>query len=166
MLTDLQPPPVEPISIDEAKAFLRIDHADEDTLIATLIRSACERLEDRLNLAMIARPMRFLTTSTGEICLPRWPVVSVAAVQHDQEMIADYSLDLNSRPARLFNLPSGEINIDFTAGYGTQPSDVPAPLRQAMLLLIARGFEIRGDEPDTLPLMVDALTMPYRVVGL
>jgi len=166
MLIDLQPPPVEPISLAEAKAFIRVDHDDEDALIATLIASARERLEAYLNIAMIARPMQVSVPAACEVRLLRWPVISVETVLSDGVEMTDYHVDLRRRPATLSVFATDHIEIAFTAGYGPDPEDVPAPLRQAMLLLVARGFEHRDGDADTMPLMVDALTMPYRVVGL
>lgn len=166
MLTDLNPPPAEPITLSEAKAFLRVDHDDEDVLIQTLIASARDRLEAHLNVAMIARSMQIATSTDGTVQLPRWPVIAVQTVRFDGEDTDEAVINLLCRPATVTFCAAEEAEIVFTAGYGSNPSDVPAPLRQAMLLLVARGYEHREGPPDTLPLMVDALTMPYRVVGL
>ena len=166
MLTDIQPPPVEPVSLDEAKLFLRIDHDDENDLIGTLIRSSRERLEDRLNIAMIERPMRLETSEGGDIALPRWPVSSIETVAIDGEETSVFTVNLRSRPVVVTAALGSPVSIEFTAGYGSQAGDVPAPLRQAILLLVAYGYEHRDGQDRGLPLMVDALTMPYRVLGL
>lgn len=163
---DIDPPPVEPVTLDEAKRFLRVDHDDEDTLIQTLIASARETLEARLNVAMIRRAMQASFAAGGEICLPRWPVASVDTVLADGVITPNYQADLRKRPTTVNVTSCDHVEIAFTAGYGHDPSDIPAPLRQAMLLMIARGYEDRGEDAGTVPLMVDALTMPYRVVGL
>ena len=65
--------------------------------------------------------------------------------------------------------PFSGIAFDVTLGYGDTPEDVPRPLRQAMLQLIARWHENRGDsETDAvhLPASVAALLAPYRRVRL
>ena len=62
------------------------------------------------------------------------------------------------------------IEIDLTAGYGPDGEDVPAPLRMAILQLVAQWHETR--EPVAfgavaeVPASVAALTAPYRVVAL
>ena len=59
------------------------------------------------------------------------------------------------------------IEIDFVAGHGDTPSDVPQPIRQALLLLIAHWYENRepveiGATATTIPAGVSELLMPYR----
>ncbi|MEL7231642.1 MAG: head-tail connector protein, partial [Pseudomonadota bacterium] len=93
MLTDLLPPSVEPISRDEAKLFLRVDHDDENDLIDMLIQSARERLEAYLNVAIISRPMRY-EAQGGEIKIPRWPVVSIDQVTVNSQAVTAYQADL------------------------------------------------------------------------
>ncbi|GLQ19664.1 head-tail connector protein [Algimonas porphyrae] len=166
MLIDLDDPPVEPITLAETKTFLRVDHDDDDGLIATLIASARQTLENHLNVAMIRRSMQLSSPATDEFRLPRWPVTSVETVLVDGEQATDYIVNLRKRPATVCASAMDHVEIAFTAGYGTEPSDIPAPLRQALLLLVAQAYEHRDATPSTLPLMVDALTMPYRVVGL
>ena len=166
MLRDIQPPPAEPVTLEEAKLFLRVDHDAEDALIRTLIQSARERLESYLGLAMIARPMVLDAPAGACIHLPRWPVSSVQSVRADGTEAADYHVDLRRRPSVVRVAATQSVEVAFTAGYGPDLQDVPAPLRQATLLLVLQSYEARGETPSHLPLMVDALTLPYKGVGL
>ena len=62
----------------------------------------------------------------------------------------------------------GGIEIDIVAGYGAPP-DVPQPLRNAVLMLVAWWFERRGDDPDDrihLPAAIAALVAPFRRLRL
>jgi len=55
----------------------------------------------------------------------------------------------------------------FDAGYGSAPEDVPMQLRQAVLLLLAQHYEHRDEALNRpVPMLVDALLMPYRTVRL
>ena len=70
-------------------------------------------------------------------------------------------------PARLLNA----YEIAFTAGYGDEASDVPAPIRQALKLLVAHWFEHRepvvlGEAPQEVPATIASLLSPYRRVRL
>jgi len=63
------------------------------------------------------------------------------------------------------------IEIDFTAGYGAAASDVPAPLRQAVLLLVAHWYENRepiavGSPEMAVPGPVAQLVEPFRVARI
>ncbi|WP_140985988.1 head-tail connector protein [Asticcacaulis tiandongensis] len=42
----------DPVSLSEAKLFLRVSHEDEDALIATLIDAAKDRLETALGIEL------------------------------------------------------------------------------------------------------------------
>ena len=86
-------------------------------------------------------------------------------------------MDANSTPGRIVPAPGkswpatrGYINdviIRFLAGYGDLGSDVPQPLRHAILMLVAFWYEQRETAADRsmteVPLGFDALIAPYRV---
>ena len=62
---------------------------------------------------------------------------------------------------------TGGAVIAFTAGFGPSPTDVPQPIRQAMLMLVAHWYEHRDPieigQPDTaIPKAVSDLLAPYR----
>lgn len=73
--------------------------------------------------------------------------------------------------ASIGNIPQEILSIvcNFTAGYGPIASDVPAAIRQGVLLLVAYLYDNRGacgDSPDG-PMMSSgaaALLRPYRVL--
>lgn len=61
---------------------------------------------------------------------------------------------------------AGAIQIKFTCGYGSNASDVPFPIRQAIKMLVAHWYETR--EPNIergapVPFTVTAALAPYRV---
>ena len=63
------------------------------------------------------------------------------------------------------------IEIAVTAGFGDAGSDVPEPVRQALLLLIAHWYEQRepvmlGGERADIPGTVAGLLAPYRPIRL
>lgn len=170
MLRDISSPAHEPIALEETKLFLRVDHDDEDTLIETLIRSARERLEAHLAVAMITRAMETSGPAQSCIHLPRWPVTSVDSVLVDGDEIFDFDVNLRARPSTvsidIIGRAEDGVDIQFTAGFGPDAMDIPTPMRHAMLLLVSHGYEHRDLTDPPMPLMVDALTQPYRMASL
>lgn len=159
------PPVGEPVSVSDAKTWLRVSHFDEDTLISDLITSARERIEHHTGLALIAQswretlddwPRHRLDAGGQAVRLARRPVVSVESVStlgaQGQWVVwapSEYRVELGE-PGRLiatlpFSLPqlahcAGGLQIDFTAGFGPSGQDVPAALREAILRMVGAAY--------------------------
>ncbi len=179
----LVPSASEPVDLAYAKTFLRVDGDAEDALITDLIVAARHSVEALCGQVMIAR--RVLQRFTPDVraplnlkAMPAGTVHGVYAVDKDRVRTeipaSDYSVNTRCTPPRLtvdseVSLPSGtsEIQVEYSAGYADMAADVPMPLRQAVLLLLAQSYEHRGDSDDRpVPMMVDALLMPYRWMRL
>ena len=186
----LTPPAIEPLSLAAAKAFLRIEHDDDDDVISALITGSRIHIEAQTRRALITQTWRLVRDCwpAGGV-LPVLPVplrALVAARVHNAEGEAQtipldhFTLDTVSAPA-LIALASGMpsvsgravagIEIDFEAGYGGAEADVPEPLRHAVRLLIAHWYENRAlisatGEVAVVPAAVSSLLAPYRVLSL
>jgi uncharacterized phiE125 gp8 family phage protein len=183
----LSGPAVEPITLSEAKAHLRVDTSGEDSLIQSLIMASRLHIEAALDLALITqtwRHQRDIWPPSRVLILPQRPIQRITAVTlHDDEEtsrtldVDSFVLDGYANPARLVwrghgavpaaGMIANGIEIDFVAGHGDAPSDVPQPIRQAILLLIAHWYEHRepveiGATATTIPAGVSELLMPYR----
>ncbi|MCT8991636.1 head-tail connector protein [Chelativorans sp. SCAU2101] len=165
-------PAVEPVTLAEAKAHLRITHDSEDELISGLIRAARQEVERTTGSALIEQNWR--------LALDDWPEGNVVELRREpvQQILSvtvfdgggaafvltpgDYQLDAMSSPARLYlrsrprpGLPINGIEIDFSAGYGEAGTEVPDLLKRAMLILIAYWYEFRGAYgPDCQPVAI------------
>ncbi len=183
-------PAAEPISLAEAKAQLRIDADDEDALLTALIVAARMFVEKTLGLALITQGWSYFLDfwpRSSCVTLPILPVQAVGAVTlHDAGggstalEASDYAVDVLSAPARLVlkgaspSVVARELNafeIAFTAGYGDAATDVPAPIRHALTLLVAHWFERRepvvlGVGAQEVPTTIAGLLLPYRRVRL
>lgn len=176
-------PAVEPLSLIEAKAQLRVTDAAEDAMISTLIIAARRRVEAAAGLALLAQGWSlYLDRWPGpEIALPLHPVTAVSDIfVYGEDDVgasidaAHYYVDTGSRPARvvlrggrIWPLPGRRANgieVAFTAGFGAAAAAVPEDLRQAALQLVAHWFEHRGDEAALrgTPLGFDAAVAHYR----
>lgn len=165
MFTDLSPPALEPVALAEAKTFLRVDHDAEDALVQTLIRSAREQVERRASLALIRRPVRVdVRVRSGCARLPVGPVADVTEVRVNGEIVeADLQVSLGMPALHVRTPHDGYAQVDLVAGFGPEAEDVPVPLRQAVLLLVADAYEHREREAgfERTSLRVDALIGPY-----
>lgn len=76
----LAPPLTEPVTLAEARQFLRLDQHDEDELLATLITAARLMIEAAAGRCLIEQPWRIVLDrwpASGEIRLPLSPIARV-----------------------------------------------------------------------------------------
>jgi len=152
-------PSIEPISLSEAKSHLRVDHDDENSYITVLIQAARETVEKHTNRSLITqtRVMKMdYFPLESQIYLLNGPVQTGVTVQYYNASgvltsFTDFWEDVDSDIARIvpedywpetYDKPNAVV-ITYDAGYGDASTNVPAPLRQAMLLLIAHFYENR-----------------------
>jgi uncharacterized phiE125 gp8 family phage protein len=179
------PPAVEPVTLDQAKAHLKVDSGDDDALIAALISAARARVEWHMGRALVTQGWTLWLDDwpcdgVAEIPLP--PLQSVASVtlygRDDAATVLDaavYQVDAVSQPGRVALKPGAGVFTDlrcinavaiaFTAGYG-DASAVPAPVVQAILRILAQLYVHRGDDAPPLDGATLSLLAPYRMVNL
>jgi uncharacterized phiE125 gp8 family phage protein len=181
-------PTEAPVTLASAKAHLRVDHSDEDTLIQALIDAAVAHLdgwsgvlgralvtqtwrqtydafEDRLRLPMPAASVTSLTYVDAD-------GLTVTLAVEAYVLLTD-ALGSFVEPAHGLTWPgtrdqSGAVAVTFTCG---EPgSSVPAPIKAAILLMVGdlyanREAVVTGTIVTSNP-TVDALIAPYRRVGV
>lgn len=189
-LVQLSGPGVEPLTLDEAKSHMRVDGGTEDTLVQSLILTSRLHIEAALGLALVTQSWRLTLDAWpkgGVVKLPIAPVQTVSEIRvygaDGEQTVVDsaiYALDTSGRPARVaqqggvWTAPGRRlagIEIDFVAGFGATASDVPEPIRQALLLLVAHWYEHRdpieiGTPATAVPHAVSRLLNPYRAVRM
>lgn len=165
-LIRITPPASDPVTLEETKDHIRVDHADEDTRIADFIRTASQRLDGRdgaLGRCLITQTWTLsLDRFPAEIAVPLPPCQSVGSVAYVDPAGAMQTLDpadylviglQGADPARIrpsvgkawpafHPVPEG-IAITFTAGFGDNPEDVPEPIRTAIKMHVGHLFEHR-----------------------
>lgn len=183
-------PAVEPVSLGEAREHLRVTHNEEDAVISALITAARVTVETVTRRSFITQTWRlYLDQFPLErgIKIPHTPVQSIVHVKYYDENGAqqtlpagDYWLDSVSAPARLSLREAKDwadteadrpnsVEITYLAGYGSAPTQVPAPIRHAIKLLVAHLYEnpdiVNAGQLSTIPMSIDYLLAPYRVIS-
>lgn len=181
-------PTEEPVSVAEMKANSRIDHNEEDALLATYIAAARRTCEDISRRAFVTRTyVAKLHRWPGAeyIALPHPPLQSVTSIVYTDEngtpatySSANYVVDTHSEPGRIWlkadaswpdvTLQVGlPIAITFVAGFG-EAEDVPDTYKMAILAYAGAYYENReafvvspGLTPISLP-FVDSWLMTDR----
>lgn len=185
-------PAIEPVTIAEAKAHLRIDDASEDVLLSSLLLTSRLHVEAALGLALINQTWMLVLDrwpADGSIEIPIAPLQAVTAVRVRNANAngtasvipaTSYLVDIVSKPPRLVwnsgapalpgRLANG-IEIDLAVGFGDSAQSVPAPLKHAILMLTAHWYEHRdpveiGSVAARIPEAVSDLIQPFRKIRL
>ncbi|MGD9839603.1 MAG: head-tail connector protein [Afipia sp.] len=180
-------PAAEPLSLADAKAFLRVEHGDDDAIITALVSAARHHVEALARCALI--------TQTWRLVLDRWPdggrivprigplrVLAAARVfnaageasEIDPEIFAvDRAAGALAAPSWSLPVPgrsTAGIELDIEVGYGAA-GDVPQRLLQAIRMLVAHWYENRGliaigSSVAMMPASVNAMIASHRVLSL
>jgi uncharacterized phiE125 gp8 family phage protein len=167
-LKAITPPPFEPMTLDEVKLYLRVDHDDEDAVIERCIKAARQYADGPdgfLGRALIDQEWELTLDKfpIREIKIPLPPLIEVVNVFYDDsggvQTILDpsgYSVDAVSEPGWI--VPVGtwpttfdginSVRIRFRAGYvdasmSPPVGEVPADIKQALLLYAGTMFDHR-----------------------
>lgn len=169
----IQPPAGELLSLDEAKAHMRVDVADDDTVITQLIAAAIANVDgDRgwVNRALLSQTWELVLDAfpTGcqakqrRISLPLPPLQLVDSISYVDGNGAAQTLDPtlysvkrvgSDQPAHIAEAfgatwpttraEDDAVTVRFVAGYGDTAADVPADLRLALRMTVAHWYEHR-----------------------
>jgi uncharacterized phiE125 gp8 family phage protein len=180
----------EPVTVDEAKAYLRVETADDDDVIAALIAGARVHVEAQTRRALITQIWRLVRDAwpdDGRIAVLPAPLRTLTAARVYRLDGSTQSIDPSdfvadtSRVPAVLSFVSGAppapgravagIELEIEVGYGDTEAVVPADMRHAIRLLVAHWYENRGliatgGAAAMLPETVNALLAPYRVLSL
>jgi len=169
----------EPVSSTELKAFLRIDHTDEDTLLTSLITAARQMAEDYCQRSFITQTWKaYANDFPDEIELLHGKVISVTTIKYSVTTALDTTLSSSSYNAStetdvctIFPVDSwpetdndfpNSIEVAYTAGYGSSESDVPEVIVDVIKRIAADQYEMRTSNKD-MPKMMEKTWWMYQL---
>lgn len=159
MLSTITPATEEPVTLAEAKAQLRVTHAEDDALIGRLITGAREIVEQQTGRALAVAGYRY----TGTLrMLPLVPatVTAVEALQSDGvTWAADADVGYDADRNLLTGTTRCQHKVDFT----TEPGEIPQALKDAILLRVQANYEANPDEAPKLEQTAYRMAFPWRL---
>ena len=175
-------PSVEPVTVAEAKAHLRLEHSADDTLIGSLITAARLFIESVTSRAFMTQTLMMTLQcfpACGRIDLVRSPVQTVSHIKYLDSAgalqtldSANYALSAGREPAQIWKASNGTyplvltdnpnaVQVTYVAGYGNNASDVPENVKQAIKFLVSHWYENRETVTSSnfseMPLALQAL---------
>ena len=166
------------VTMSEAQAYVRIETGEEEAVLAGLVRSASALCESFLNQVVIARAfIEDLPASGSWERLSLTPVSAITTVEAIDEngaaaplLSSAYAIDVDSSGDGWVRVTSGaavsRVRVSGTAGMAPSENEVPEPIRQGILRLIAFLFTSRDGSGGEPPAAVTALWRPYRRMRL
>ena len=161
----------ELISLAEAKLYLRVDHAEEDSLIAGFIQAAREYAEDTIKASLVQQQWKLTYNYEFPpvVHLPMGKVESVITIELEDANGAITILDTASyalnRTEKKVTFTNRVIGASLSVIYQTTSSTfIEETLRQAMLGHIHALYEERG--AATVPASSRDIYHHYRKIVL
>src|SRR6478735_10890345 len=151
----------EPITLAQAKAWLKVTHDDEDVIITALITAARQTCEGYISKSFVERTLTAIVRNDlGNIKLPYGPVGNVTGVfDIDGGEITGTSYAITGVSDKRLGYPMcGYVKVIYTAGYAVLPQQFKTALLQQLSWL----FVNRGDE--NIEALTKVILSPYRSI--
>jgi uncharacterized phiE125 gp8 family phage protein len=155
-------PTVEPVTLDEAKLFARIDDATDDALVTALIITARQNVENQTGRSLLTQAWTAtldLMPQAGIFELINRPILSITSIRayndddtyEEIDVVNDIILDgqngrvsLKSSAASISgDRATSVFEIVYATGYGSDASDVPEWAKLAIKQMVAHWYENR-----------------------
>lgn len=168
-------PASEPITLAQAKIFLRVEHTGDDEAITRAISAARVAAEQYCKTAFLPQTWDYAKANPEptRLHLPIGPAQSISSITLTTE--AGASSTMNAANYRLsvagfsvlFDpaISIERITVRYVAGIATTVADMPSSLAQGMLHHIAVMMETR-DGAAPMPMQSIACYQPYRRISL
>ncbi len=185
MLVRLKKADYSSLSLSMVKTHLRLNHSDEDEYLIHAMGVAGEILENYLSQSLLEQtwqyvwhnphekgisPLHSSEVVTIDLFFP--PILDILSIQAmlSQKKIKElkrYRLITHGHKTQLVVTGAYPVlQVEYVAGMAKRAADLPAPLVQALLLIIAHLYEFRqSPEKGEIP-MLTQLLQPFLHLGL
>lgn len=170
----------EPVTLAEAKEFLRVGHGDDDTAITNLIIAARQQVESFTNRQLVDATWDLYIDEfhgASRILFPKPPLSSVTTFTYldtagssQTWTSTNWILNTVALPGEMkeafgISWPTvrqqyNAVVITYVAGYGSTAASVPEEIKNAMHLIIAKQYD--DPENKTLDSAVESLLSDYK----
>jgi len=164
----------EPITLVEAKNYLRVDYNEDDDLIEALITSSRVRLEQYAGVAMTPRTLQVIAYVDELIELPYCPIGTILDVEYlsGSDWVglgeSDYiAIGVNTMKIVPVGFYSMEFRFTYTCGY----NDVPSSMKTAVYKLLSDLYEYRessveSSKPSANLMTAYELMRPFKRINI
>ncbi|AIL64494.1 Phage gp6-like head-tail connector protein [Rickettsiales bacterium Ac37b] len=162
----LSSPNILPVSLEEAKLYLRIEHNYDDNFILNLIRCTYDTAINYTKLSLFTGILQVTLPKTGiYVNLPYGPIQEIKSVKiiNNNSFIelkkSDYTLQPDHNTLHIRDTYHSPSVITYQAGFGDKVLDIPPAIRQAMLMHLAALYDNRGGElsmPESVKLIYNS----------
>lgn len=175
-------PASEPVTLTEAKTWLKVEVDADDALITSLIQAAREMVENFTNRKLLPQTVteKFDSFPSDNIVLSAAPLSAVTSVAYTDENGDSQTLSASKYIVQDFALPAqisvayseswpttrneaDAVTVTYTVGYADADS-VPAALKNAIKLSLAYWYQNRMDTVKRLPTQAEYILWPYRII--
>lgn len=131
----------EIVTLAEAKAFIRIDTTDDDTIITTIIEQARLVCENYISADIVSKNRTYyLESANDRFEVPFSPITSIATVTVEGSAASHTSYGANNEILSLDKLAAKDIVVTYiTSGINN------ALVKQAILQLVSTLYDNRSD---------------------
>lgn len=178
MMAESPLPGDAPVSLNEARGWLRLGSTADDAVIAQLVRAATSICEAFIGRWLIVRGgEETLPIGSGAVQLAARPVVAVDTVALLDAAGSETVLGAaqwraaiaRDGTARLTIHSPGDaerVRIAYRAGMAATPNGIPEAIRQGIVRMIQHLHEARDGAGASPPAMIAALWQPWRRLTL
>lgn len=164
-----------PVTVDEVRARLRIDAADDESDVELLIGAATDHVEKYCNTPLVSRTVEVKCDSFADMAyLPVAPVSAMTSIVYTdtagaEQTLPDTVYELRAdglvasvvlKPTQVWPTVQANSRITVTATVGY--AEVPPAVKHAILLYIGDAYAVRENGATPSWTAFDSLLSNYR----